>query len=122
MFDRKYIYHGKTKLKTLKHWAEDTYDVLGTIDVRDFTADICRDLQRTLARSTKTSVEQSDKTAAREKLATFNGKRENWLNAKRELIAHLNQIKNKIGIPLYYVIRDPEEEQKYREDNGDIGR
>jgi hypothetical protein len=23
---------------------------------------------------------------------------------------------------LYYVIRDPEEEQKYREDNGDIGR
>jgi hypothetical protein len=47
---------------------------------------------------------------------------ENWLNAKCELTAYLNQIPNENGIPIYYVIRDEDEEEAYREQNGDMGK
>jgi Reverse transcriptase (RNA-dependent DNA polymerase) len=112
----------KTRLKTLKRWVEEEYDIEGAIDISKFTDHVCRDLQRSIARSTK-PTQQADKGAtAKEKLPSFNGKRENWLKSKRELTAYLNQIKNEQGVPLYYVIRDPDQEEKYRADNGDIGK
>lgn len=113
----------KACLKTLKRWAEDEYDIEGQVDIRKFNEEICKERQRNIARSTKAGVQPLDKgTTTKEKLTLFNGKRENWLRAKRELTAHLNQIKNEQGVPIYYVIRDPDQEDKYREDNGDIGK
>jgi asparagine N-glycosylation enzyme membrane subunit Stt3 len=38
------------------------------------------------------------------------------------LTSHLNQVKNEVGIPIYYVIGDPEQEDRYRADNGELGR
>jgi hypothetical protein len=32
----------KTKLKTLKLWVEEQYDLHGTVDITKFTADVCR--------------------------------------------------------------------------------
>jgi hypothetical protein len=50
----------------------------------------------------------------------FNNKRDNWLKA-RHVTAYLNQIKYEQGMPLYYIICDPEQEDKYCEDNGEVG-
>jgi hypothetical protein len=110
----------KTRLKTLKLWAEEQFDIDGTVDISHFTAEVCRERQRGIAKSSRSS--DQDKSTVKDKLNTFNGKRENWLKAKRELTAHLNQIRNEVGVPIYYVIRDPDEEDKYREDNGEIGK
>jgi hypothetical protein len=113
----------KTRLKTLKKWAEDTFDVFGTVDIAGFTLDVCKVNQRTMARSSKPSTSTTtDKAVIKDKLRNFNGNRDSWPKGKRELTAHLNQIKNELGIPVYYVIRDMDDEQQYRNDNGDIGR
>jgi hypothetical protein len=61
-------------------------------------------------------------TANKEKLPAFNGKRDNWLKAKRKLTAYLDQIKDEQGIPIYFVICNPEQEDKYCEDNGEVGK
>jgi hypothetical protein len=37
-------------------------------------------------------------------------------------MAYLNQIKNEGGIPVYYIIRDPDLKEQYHNDSGDIGR
>jgi hypothetical protein len=113
----------RTRLKTLKFWAEAEDDIGNGINLNHFTAEVCRERQKIIAKSTRSTNDTGDKaTATREKLSTFNGKRENWGRAKRELIAYLNQIKNDNGVPLYYVIRDPDLEDQYRNDNGEIGR
>lgn len=44
-----------------------------------------------------------------------------WDKSKRLLISYLNQTKNSAGVPLYYIIRDPDLKDKYRADNGTIG-
>jgi hypothetical protein len=112
-----------TRLKTLKQWAEDEYDLEGFNDVGRFTTEVCRERQRTIAQTTKTGGTTGERSAdTKATLPNFNGKRENWLKSKRELTAHLNQINNEIGIPFFYVIRDPQEEARYRESNGDVGR
>jgi hypothetical protein len=36
-------------------------------------------------------------------------------------MAYLNQIKNEVGVPIYSVIRDPNLEEQFRPDNGEIG-
>jgi hypothetical protein len=46
----------KTRLKTLKKWAEDTFDVFGMVDIAGFTLDVCKENQRTMARSSKPST------------------------------------------------------------------
>jgi hypothetical protein len=112
----------KTRLKTLKKWAEDTFDVFGMVDIADFTLDVFKEKQCTMARSSKPSTSTTtDKAATKDKLRNFNGNRDLWPKSKRELTAHLNQIKNELGIPVYYVIRDMDDEQQYRNDNGEIG-
>ena len=113
----------KTKLRALQRWVQDTFDAHGAVDVRDFTADVCRAYQiKIVQHGSKTTTSSSDKsTTTKETLPKFNGKRENWNKSKRELTAYLNLIKNEEGVPLYYVIRDPELEQQYRDDNGVIG-
>ena len=117
----------RTRMKTMKKWVEEEFDVEGegNVDISKFTIEVCKEKQREISRSTGTSNQSSssDKTiTTKDKLSIFSGKRGDWLNAKRKLTAYLNQIKNAQGVPIYYVIRDPEEEEKYREDNGDIGK
>jgi hypothetical protein len=90
------------------------------IDLNHFTAKVCRERQKAIAKSHKGTAKYSDKATSCEKLNTFNGKREHWMKAKRELTAHLNQIKNDNGVPLYYVIRDPDLQDQDRNDNGEI--
>ena len=113
----------KTRLKTFKLWAEEQHDLHGHIDIKQFTEEICRLKQMKIAKATvKTKSGGSDVTSAgKEKLRNFNGKMEHWLGAKRELTAYLNQILNENGVPIYYVIRDTEDEEEYREHNGDMG-
>jgi hypothetical protein len=109
----------KTRLKTLKKWVEEFFDVNGVVDVADFTADICRSNER---ETTKPSTTQAEKSVTKEKLNVWNGRQDTWLKSKRKLMAYLNQIKNEHGIPLYYVIRDPNLEDQYRADSGEIGK
>jgi hypothetical protein len=112
----------KTKLQTLKVWAEEQYDTYHEIHLADFTNDVCRNYQLKYLRSKERTKSKSDTpTSSKEKLRVFNGKNENWLNAKRELSAYLNQIVNNDGVPLYYVIRDPTQENEYRTSNGELG-
>jgi hypothetical protein len=112
----------KTRLKTLKKWVEDSFDIHGTVDISNFTAAICQDNQRAIARTVKSGTTQVEKTSSKEKLNVWNGRRETWHKSRRELMAYLNQIKNEVGVPIYYVIRDPHLEQQFRDDNGEIGR
>jgi hypothetical protein len=113
----------KTRLKTLKKWAEDTYDIEGDVDIANFTLQVCKENQRAMARSSKPSISTTaEKAAGKDKLRNFNGSRDLWPKGKRELTAHLNQIKNELGIPVYYVICDMDDEQQYRNDNGEIGK
>ena len=112
----------KMRLKTLKRWTERQADVdEGALNIQDFTPEICRELQRELARTKKTKDDETSSQGTKEKLTSFNGKAESWGKSKRLLTAYLNQIKGVNGIPLYYVIRDPELELTYRNDNGVIG-
>jgi hypothetical protein len=85
----------KTRLNTLKKWTEDTFDVYQTVDISDFTLDACRENQWVMARSSKPLVTTTvEEAAGKDKLRNFNGNRDLWPKGKRELTAHLNQIKN----------------------------
>jgi hypothetical protein len=65
------------RLKTMKRWAEEEYDLNGDVDVRAFTIQVFNEKQMSIARSTKTIGMQADKGGTtKEKLAVFNGKRE----------------------------------------------
>jgi hypothetical protein len=110
------------RLKTLRKLAEETQDTFGDGAIMDFTREICEERQRMMERTGKT-VQQLERTSnTKEKLSIFNGNRENWHCSKRDLTVYLNQIKNNSGLPIYYVIRDPEQEERYRADNGDLGQ
>ena len=113
----------KTRLKTLKMWAEEQFDINQQINIQEFTEVTCREKQMKVAKApikTKTGISDGG-SAGKEKLQTFNGKIENWLNSKRELTAYLNQIQNENGVPIYYVIRNPEDESEYCNHNGETG-
>jgi hypothetical protein len=58
----------KTRLKTLKKWAKDMFDLSGNVDVADFTLDVCKENQQVIARTAKPAAGKSDKTIAKEKL------------------------------------------------------
>ena len=111
----------KTRLKALKLWTKEQFDIHKRITIHDFTQDVCKEKQMLIANPKSSTKTSSDSGSTKEKLRVFNGKRENWTNAKRELTAHLNQIINEEGVPIYYVIRDPESEQEYRANNGELG-
>jgi hypothetical protein len=120
----RYTHHIKNKIKDSKEVDRGyVIYIYGTVDIADFTIDICKENQKTMARSSKPSVTTTtDKTASKGKLRNFNGNRDLWPKSKRELTAHLNQIKNELGVLVYYVIRDMDDEQQYRNDNGEIGK
>jgi hypothetical protein len=52
----------KMRLKTLKKWAEEVFDINGDFNIRDFTMAICEERQMGMARSTKLSSTQGDKS------------------------------------------------------------
>jgi hypothetical protein len=112
----------RMRLRALAQWSQEQFSLGIDYTVDQFTAEVCREMQIKLTRPKSTSSTSERSTTTKTKLATFTGKREQWIKAKRELTAHLNQVKNINGIPIYYVIRDPEQEEKYRTENGEIGR
>jgi hypothetical protein len=87
-----------------------------------FTREICEERQRMMARTGKTGQQLERTSNTKEKLRIFNGKRENWHRSKRGLKAYCNQINYNAGDPIFYMIRDPEQEERYRAYNGDLGR
>jgi hypothetical protein len=101
----------KMRIKAMHRCAEESQYTFGDVDIADFATVICEEQQRLLARTGCMSGQAERITAVKEKLNTFNGKRESWSKANRELTAHLNQIKNEVGIPIYYIIQDPEQVQ-----------
>jgi L-lactate utilization protein LutC len=92
------------------------------VGIAGFTIDVCKENQRAIAQTTKPTAGQAVKAMSKESLRTFNGERALWLQSKRYQTAHLNQIKNEKGVPVWYVIRDREEENQHQSDNGEIGR
>jgi hypothetical protein len=112
----------KTRLKTLKKWVEDVFNFNGVVNVADFMTDVCRSNQREIAQTTTPSTTQTEMLVTKEKLNVWNGRRETWPKSKHKLMAYHNQIKNKRGIPLYYAIRNPNLEDQYRADSGEIGK
>ena len=63
----------KMRLKTLKRWTERQADIdEAMLDIQDFTPDVCRKLQRELARTKKTKEEETSVPGSKEKLASFN--------------------------------------------------
>jgi Reverse transcriptase (RNA-dependent DNA polymerase) len=112
----------KTKLRALRYWAKEQQDVFGVINIHDFTEEVCLEKQEVVADG-KASSTTTDKgsTTKSDKVPRFNGKREHWIRAKRDLFAYLNQLKSASGIPLYYVLRDPAQEDQYRNDLGELG-
>jgi hypothetical protein len=73
----------KVWLRTMKKWAEETYDIHGDVNIRDFNIEVCERRQMVMARTTR-ELQQANKGATvKGKLNTFNGKREHWLKARR---------------------------------------
>lgn len=110
----------KMRLKTLKSWVDTEFDTVilqpsGTLDIRTFHVEVCRELQRKLSRkgSTTVSFKSSTRQAdVKDGIGTFNGNKiNNWKRAKRKFKADMAQVKNEYGIPLSYVIRDDEERE-----------
>ena len=106
----------KMRLKTLKQWVDAEFDQVigqptGTLDIRKFTVEVCRDLQRKLSRKGGVGVtfKASTQPDVKDGIGTFNGKISTWKRAKRKFEAGLAQLKNENGIPLAYVIRDDAE-------------
>ena len=106
----------KMRLKTLKHWVDAAFDQVigqptGTLDIRQFTVEVCRDLQRKLFRKggVGVSFKATTQPDVKDGIGTFNGKISTWKRAKRKFEAGLAQLKNENGIPLAYVIRDDAE-------------
>ena len=102
----------KMRLKTLKTWVDTAFDAVvgepsGTLDIREFTGDVCRERQRTLSRKSGVSFAKGTTSSADTKdgIGSFTGKIPVWKRAKRKFEAGLAQFKNEQGIPLSYVIR-----------------
>ena len=68
----------KMRLKTLKRWTEKESDLdEGALDVQNFTPDICRSLQKELARTKKSKGEEATASSgSKDKVPQFSGKTE----------------------------------------------
>jgi hypothetical protein len=76
----------KTRLKTLKKWTEDTFDIYQSVDIADFTLDICKENQHAMekvvnrwlaAQQRKLRVRISCETLM---VTMINDQRETWVN------------------------------------------
>ena len=108
------------RLKAMKRWAEEQETLGKEINIRNFTPEVCKKIQRELSKPPDKRKDQ-ERTSSKEKLAKFSGKAQHWEQSKRALIAHLNQIRNDKGVPLYFIVRDGSLEETYRSQNGKIG-
>ena len=104
------------RLKTLKQWVDTAFDEAvglptGTLDIRRFNTNVCRELQRKISRKGGAAVtfKSSVQADVKDGIGTFNGKISNWKRAKRKFEAGLAQFKNENRILLSYVIRDDTE-------------
>ena len=104
----------KSRLQALLNWIYDKECTLAdstTVDVTEFTNQICRWMRRSKKRS-----RAKDETANKEDVKmseAFDGRERTWIKKKRELLAYLSRKQSRHdGVPLSYVI--------YIDDNQDF--
>ena len=112
----------KAKLTAFKAWVDDQRKVVGddNIDVLGFDDDTMKRWRYKTNASDKAET-KSEATSTTIDVGKFDGNDAGWLKEKDKFIAKLFQMKNKDGIPIYYVIRDLKDEAKIRTQFGDIG-
>ena len=89
----------------MKRWAEEQETLGNEINIRNFTPKVYKKIQRELSKPPNKRKGQ-ERTSSKDRLAKFSGKAQHWEQSKRALIAHLNQIRNDKGVPVYYIARD----------------
>jgi hypothetical protein len=96
--------------KAFRAWAigqqQELADPNNDIDVTMFNNNACSKMQTRLAQKTKTDCETLTRPSTTGTLGTFTGRIEDWPAAKHSFQAHLGQMKNKNGIPYFYVTQD----------------
>ena len=63
--------HMKMRLKALKAWAEEQYTLGNTMDIRDFTTDVCQKCQKELAEPKRLTRQEDRQGGGKEKLEKF---------------------------------------------------
>lgn len=107
----------RLRLMALRRFSQDQWKNFGVIDIEQFTRPKMDELLGELAKGKRPADTKPRSTSAAKDsdLKRFSGKPEHWQEAKTSLVTHLNTMRNDSGIPLYYVIRDPEDEKIYRQ-------
>lgn len=108
----------RLRLMALRRFSQDQWNNFGRVDLNQFNRKKMDEILEELAKGTKRDRDSKPRSSSGPKdsdLKRFSGKPEHWQEAKTSLITHLNTMRNDNGIPLYYVIRDPEDEERYRE-------
>ena len=112
----------------LQTWSHEENERAEEIDLALWTEDEQRKQTILLARGHTRDIQgagparssSSPKTQAIT-LEKFSGERKDWDSAKRHFYAFLKSIKNEKNVPLYYILRDPNEEQDHRNNQGELG-
>jgi hypothetical protein len=102
----------KARLQCLRQWAllkkqEISAENGEYVDPTDFTIEICERLQDKLAIQDDVAVTKTSTSG--NTLGSFSGKMEEWMSAKRKLLAYLGRQRGRNGTPLSYVLRDEDE-------------
>ena len=101
----------KTRMRTLKRWAQERSDDQKPLNIVHFTPSVCRALQIELARRGTSSIgEEKASSTHKEKLPVFNGKGNNWAKVSSPE-SHQKWERN---LNILYVIKDPELEDELR--------
>ena len=111
------------RLVAFKFWYDQLKDLQGNhdIDISEFNNHKLNQTMDLLGGKTDKTSDKKESPSSKEFSKKFNGKSNEWDSSKKELEAYLNTRKNTQGIPLYYVIRDPNKEQQYRINHGRLG-
>ena len=71
----------KMKLKALKRWTEEQETLGKEIDIRGFTLNVCRKIQRELSKSSR-SKRDEERQSGKARLSKFDGKAQHWDQCK----------------------------------------
>lgn len=108
----------RLRLLALRKFAQEEWNNYGQIDLKRFTQAkmdaILEDIAKGKKGSNNSKPRSASSTPKDSDLKRFSGKPEHWEDSKTNLVTHLNLMQNDVGVPLYYVIRDPSDEALYR--------
>lgn len=112
----------RLRLMALRRFSQEQWNNFNRIDLDRFTRTKMDSILEDLAKGKRNndSKPRPSSMVKDSDLKRFSGKPEHWQEAKTGLITHLNMMRNDNGIPLYYVIRDPEDEKLYRQNDTGI--